>query len=118
LHHCDKISEINKGEQVYFGSWFQRFQFKVGCFRCFGPEARQKIMAPGVVAEKAAHLLVARKQRERERGLDKIGFSRACTSDLLPSTKPHLLQPIQYELISGLIHWCCLCPHDPVVTSQ
>jgi hypothetical protein len=36
-----------KGRKIYFGSWFQRFQFVVTWFRCFWAVVTQSIMAEG-----------------------------------------------------------------------
>jgi hypothetical protein len=45
-----------------------------------------------VKQSKAAHFMVARKQREREgEGYNKVDASRAHSQYLLPPTKPHLL---------------------------
>jgi hypothetical protein len=49
---------------VYFGSQFQNSQFIVIWSHLFGPVVRQNIMTDN---SKAAHLMVARKQRKRGR---------------------------------------------------
>jgi hypothetical protein len=61
LYHCDKIPEVNNlsGGEVYFGSLFQRFQFRVGCSIVFVPVVRQSIKAGSAWWSKAVHIMVA-----------------------------------------------------------
>jgi hypothetical protein len=70
LHHCDKIPEVNNlnGENICFGSWFQRFQSMVTWPCHSGPVARLSIKVGSMWWNKAAYIMVAGKQRERKQG--------------------------------------------------
>jgi hypothetical protein len=69
---------------------------------CCRPVERQNIMAGRVWQSKATHLMVAGKQREKGTG-NKIYPSKHAPSELLPTTRFHLLHsPFSYEHNSGL----------------
>jgi hypothetical protein len=76
-------------KEEFIWTQFQRFQSKVSWIHCFGPEARQNIM----VAEKAAHFVMAKKQRECERKgpRTKYSWQGHTFSGLFPPTRSHFL---------------------------
>jgi hypothetical protein len=70
-HHCDKIpgTIIFKGEKIYFGSQFLRFQSMVGLV-ALSLVMKQNLMTVGVCAEKPSHFMGEReeeKERDRQR---------------------------------------------------
>jgi hypothetical protein len=98
---------------MYFGSWFQRFQFMVAFLHCCGPAVRQSIMAAGVCGR--ANLLTSwmswmQGSRETRRGWEKVELPRTQPhSDLLPPARPCTywgpgLQHMSLGDISYLIH--------------
>jgi hypothetical protein len=77
----------------FFCSWFQKFQPGSLVSIVSEPIVKQSFLARNGQT-RAAHLIVTRKQKEKERGKggDKIQPSWRATGDLLPPIKPHLLQ--------------------------
>jgi hypothetical protein len=59
-------------ERFIFGSWFQKFQTMVSSYIAFRSLARKKLHGGRAWESKAAHFMVARKQRQKEPGTNSL----------------------------------------------
>jgi hypothetical protein len=75
----------------------------VACPHCFGPEMRLCFKVERAWWSKAVYLMAAWKQRERRE--TSYIFQRHTSSDLLPSTRPHLIDEVITSMIQSPLNY-------------
>jgi hypothetical protein len=96
---CGKIAKNPlKGENIYFGSWFQRFQFMVTWLHCFWVFGETEYHDKEYVVKRICSPHGTMRIRERETEKKRCPWqkkkkpTKTCCSDLLLPTRLHFLE--------------------------